>query len=91
MVRNDPEVKAIAITSLRFFARGMCFMPLGWCWRSRSAGAGDTRTLTLINLCCYWLFQIPLEYLLAVPIAESALAAVSIVLFRRGKWKLQKV
>ena len=61
-------------------------------------GAGDTRTPTLINLCCYWLFQIPLAYFLAFPmglkttgVLLAVLAAVSIVLFRRGKWKLQKV
>ena len=61
-------------------------------------------TPTYINFFCYWMFQIPLAYvlafqfglkttgvLLAVPIAEAALAATSIVLFRRGKWKLKQV
>jgi Na+-driven multidrug efflux pump len=68
------------------------------------SGAGDTRTPTYINLFCYWLFQIPVGYmlafhtslgmsgvLLAVPLAESLLAATSIVLFRRGGWKLTRV
>jgi Na+-driven multidrug efflux pump len=67
-------------------------------------GAGDTNTPTLINLGSYWLFQIPLAYTLAIPlgfgakgvfvaitIAESMLAVVSVLLFRRGKWKEQKV
>jgi Na+-driven multidrug efflux pump len=67
-------------------------------------GAGDTYTPTMINLCCYWLFQIPLAYCLAMPlgfgakgvfvaitIAESLLAVVSIVVFRRGHWKTQQV
>jgi Na+-driven multidrug efflux pump len=67
-------------------------------------GAGDTTTPTWINLFCYWLFQIPLAYSLALPlnfgargvflaitIAESTIAVVGILLFRRGKWKTRKV
>jgi Na+-driven multidrug efflux pump len=67
-------------------------------------GAGDTNTPTLINLCCYWLVQIPLAYGLAISlgfgakgifaaitIAESLLAVVSMLVFRRGRWKEQKV
>jgi len=60
-------------------------------------GAGDTVTPTVINLCCYWCWQIPLAYGLArmaalgptgvfaaIAIAESTLAVVSMVVFRRG-------
>jgi Na+-driven multidrug efflux pump len=67
-------------------------------------GAGDTFTPTMINLGCYWLFQIPLAYFLAlragfgadgiflaITIAESALAVVAVLLFRRGKWKTRQV
>ena len=63
-------------------------------------GAGDTRTPTWINLGCFWLFQVPLAYALAIPLgggeagvywsvfaAESLAAVVAIVLFRRGTWK----
>jgi Na+-driven multidrug efflux pump len=58
----------------------------------------------VINLCCYWLFQIPLSYCLAIPfgfgakgvfvaifISESLLAVVAVIVFRKGKWKTRKV
>jgi Na+-driven multidrug efflux pump len=58
----------------------------------------------VINLCCYWLFQIPLAYTLALPlklgargvfmaitVAESLIAVVGMLAFRRGKWKTRKV
>jgi Na+-driven multidrug efflux pump len=67
-------------------------------------GAGDTITPTLINLFCYWLFQLPLAWALAhsagfeatgvfmaIMIAEAALAVVAVLAFRRGKWKLRQV
>jgi len=67
-------------------------------------GAGDTWTPTLINLGVFWLFEIPLAWVLAekggfgpagvfiaMTIAYSALAVVSAVIFRRGKWKEKSV
>jgi Na+-driven multidrug efflux pump len=63
-------------------------------------GAGDTWTPTWINLFCFWLWEIPLGWLLAVrmqmgpfgvfvaiTIAYATLAVVSALLFRRGRWK----
>ncbi len=67
-------------------------------------GAGDTWTPTWINFFGFWLFQIPLGYVLAkhfaygptgvfiaVPVAETAIAITGFILFRKGKWKTQKV
>ena len=67
-------------------------------------GAGDTRTPTWINLCCLWLWEIPLAWLLAHPagfgptgafiavsIAFFTLAVVSSWLFSKGHWKTQRV
>jgi Na+-driven multidrug efflux pump len=67
-------------------------------------GAGDTRTPTLVNLGCYWCFQLPLALtlargldfgplgvFLAITLAESLLAVVGLVVFRRGGWKRQVV
>lgn len=63
-------------------------------------GAGDTKTPTWINFFGFWLFQIPLAYLLvkvfklgvvgafiAIPVAESALAIAAWYYFKKGKWK----
>jgi Na+-driven multidrug efflux pump len=67
-------------------------------------GAGDTYTPTAINFLCYWLFQLPLAHVLAhiagmgpsgvfaaITIAESLIAVVGIVVFRRGRWKTREV
>ena len=67
-------------------------------------GAGDTWTPTVINLFVFWLFELPLAWVLAQPlglgpqgvfvaltVSYSTLAVVSVVLFRRGAWKTKKV
>jgi len=67
-------------------------------------GAGDAITPTIVNFFGFWLFEIPVAYCLAIPlhmrsngvffsiaIAESAMAVASAILFKRGKWKKQKI
>jgi Na+-driven multidrug efflux pump len=67
-------------------------------------GAGDTRTPTVINFFAFWLFQIPLAYLLAkslgmgptgvfaaIPVSETSLTIATFILFRKGRWKKVKV
>ena len=67
-------------------------------------GAGDTLTPTLLNLVCFWLWQLPLAWFLACPskmvpggacwsiaIAYSTFAVLPFFVFRRGKWKGQIV
>ena len=67
-------------------------------------GAGDTATPTWINFFCFWLFQIPLAFILAkllevgpagvffsIAVSYALSAFVGIILFRRGKWKEKKV
>ena len=66
--------------------------------------SGRHRTPTWINLFVFWLFEIPLAYVLAnhtalsyrggfvaVTVAYCALALVSGWLFRRGRWKMKQV
>jgi putative MATE family efflux protein len=101
---NDPNVVPYAVACLRVVSYGYLFYAYGMVIVQAFNGAGDTYTPTLINLGCYWLVQIPLAYMLAMPlqigangvfvaitIAESLLAVVGILVFRRGKWKEKQV
>ena len=67
---------------------------------SQASAAGDTFTPTMINLVCFWGWQIPLAWFLAfragfgpngiflaIAIAQATLAVIAITVFRRGKWK----
>ena len=100
---SDPAVSTIAATALRVVSYGYVFYALGMVIRQAFNGAGDTRTPTWIDLICFWAFEIPAAWLLsqtalgvegvfwAVAIAYSLSAVVSMLWFRRGKWKLQQV
>lgn len=101
---DDPDIAAYAVLSLQIFGTGYLFFGLGMVMTQALNGAGDTKTPTIINFVCFWLFQIPLAYFLAVtldmkatgafiaiPAAESMVAIVSYYYFRKGKWKTVKV
>lgn len=89
---------------LHLLALGYVFFAYGMVMAQAFNGAGDTRTPTLINLFVFWMLQIPLAWVLAsyfemgttgvyiaIVGAESVLAVVSIILFKKGRWKLIKV
>jgi putative MATE family efflux protein len=101
---HDPEVAPIATLGLRIISGGFPFYAAGYVLTQSFNGAGDTSTPTLINLGCFWLFEIPLAYVLArslgygplgvfwaMAIAFSVMSLVSAWLFRRGTWKLMRV
>jgi len=100
----NPVVVEAVVLSLRIFSVGYVFFACGMVLSSAFNGAGDTLTPTLVNFVCFWLIEIPLGYWLAVYlgwglagvvwsvcIAESIMAGVFFVLFRRGKWKEVKI
>lgn len=101
---QDAEVAAYGSEALRVIGMGYIFYGIGMVMTQALNGAGDTRTPTLINFFCFWLFQIPLAYVLtkvfhtdvtgifaAIPIAETAIALSAWWWFRKGKWKAVQV
>jgi putative MATE family efflux protein len=101
---TDASVIAYGVSSLRIISYGFIFYGYGMVMVQAFNGAGDTFTPTLINLGCYWLFQIPFAYLLAlhfklgatgvfmaILVAETLLSILAIIFFRRGRWKAMKV
>lgn len=97
---NDSNVQRIAVEALQIMSLGYIFYGIGMVLINTFNGAGDTWTPTFINFFGFWLFQIPLAYVLAkhynmgptgvfmaVPIAETAITLTSIVLYKKGKWK----
>lgn len=100
----DPGVRAMGANCLRIVSYGYVFYAWGMVMVQAFNGAGDTTTPTWVNLFCYWLFQIPLAWtlarslglgptgvFLAITIAEALVTVVSIVCFRRGRWKERTV
>lgn len=101
---TDPAISAYGRDCLRIVGYGYAFYGLGMVIETSFNGAGDTWTPTYLNLFIFWLFEIPLAYLLAdyygwgpqgvfwaITIAFSLLAVASALLFKRGKWKSKQV
>jgi len=101
---HDPAVAPLAERALRIVASGFLLYAYGMVLTAAFNGAGDTRTPTWLNFAVFWLFEIPFAWALAGPlgwgpdgvfvaiaVAFSALALVSGALFRRGRWKTQRV
>ena len=101
---TDPAVVPNAVDTLRIIALGFLFYAYGMVVSAAFNGAGDTMTPTILNVLIFWMWEIPLAYILAkvlgfgprgvyvaVSVAFSTLAVVSAALFRRGKWKVRAV
>ncbi|MCB0423538.1 MAG: MATE family efflux transporter [Mangrovimonas sp.] len=104
LFNTQPEVVKYGALCLRVLASGYVFYAYGMVVIQSFNGAGDTKTPTYINFFCFWLFQLPLAYLvavildfgptgvfLAITLAEVLIAVVGMIWFRKGRWKLVKV
>lgn len=89
---------------LQIIAAGYVFYGYGMVVIQSFNGAGDTQTPTTINFFCFWLFQLPLAYLLAIyfdlgpkgvfwaiTAAQVCIAIVGMIVFKKGKWKAVQV
>lgn len=101
---TEPDVLGYGRDALRIVSYGFVFYAFGMVLETAFNGAGDTITPTYLNLFIFWLFEIPLAYVLAyyfemgprgvfwaITIAFSLLAVTAALLFKRGGWKSKVV
>lgn len=101
---TEESIKLVAKEGMYILASGFLLYGIGMVMMNAFNGAGDTMTPTIINFVGFWLFQIPLAYILsyhfdlreegvfiAIPVAETFIAILAFILFKRGKWKLKIV
>lgn len=101
---DEPDVIKYGALCLQIIAAGYVFYAYGMVVIQSFNGAGDTKTPTYINFACFWLFQLPLAYFMAITLdvgprgvflsitlAEVLIAIIGIIVFRKGNWKKVKV
>ncbi len=103
-MNSDPEARKYALQALRIISPGYVFWGIEMVMMNAFNGAGDTRTPTIVNLLCFWLFQIPVAWVLSqyyirepkaifitIVVSQLVAASVSVYLFKKGRWKTIKV
>lgn len=103
-MNKDAGVVKIATEAIHIVSLGYIFYGVGMVVTSAFNGAGDTKTPTFINFFGFWLFQIPVAYLLAITLgwgptgvfiailtAEAGISIAGVLIFRRGAWKKVKI
>jgi len=99
---SDPDVLRYGTSCIRILGIGYPMYAVGMIMVQSLNGAGDTATPSILNFVCFWITQIPLAWWLAEPlswgpngvflaivISESLLTVLSVMVFRRGRWKQQ--
>lgn len=101
---TDPVVVGHGVEALHIIGLGYIFYGVAMVMMQSLNGAGDSRTPTIINLLCFWVFQIPFAYFLAkgldmkstgayiaIPAAETLIAVLAWFYFKKGNWKRVQV
>lgn len=104
LITHEPLVIKTAVLALRIISLGYIFYGIGMVMMNAFNGAGDSRTPTFVNLFWFWIFQIPIAYLIAIKlnwgqlgvfiaivVTETCVTLTSMYLFKKGKWKLTKI
>ncbi len=99
---DEPDVLRWGTSCLRILGIGFPMYAVGMVMIQAMNGAGDTGTPAILNVICFWLVQIPLAFVLAtnttlepngafiaIVVSESLLTVLSVIVFRRGNWKLE--
>jgi Na+-driven multidrug efflux pump len=100
----DPEVAQRMCVNLRLLCASYPFFACGMVFASALNGAGDSRTAMRINLLCFWLWEIPLAWLLAklldlettgvctaIVLGLGTYAGAGALVFRLGHWQRKRV
>lgn len=101
---QEAEVILNGALCLRIIAAGYVFYGYGMVIINAFNGAGDTKTPTWINFVCFWLFQLPFAYLMAltfdfgpigvftaITLAEVLITIIGVLWFKKGFWKATEV
>ena len=101
---DEAEVVTFGAICLQIIAIGYFFYAYGMVLTQAFNGAGDTVSPTVINLICFWIFQLPFAYttafllgwgpkgiLIAITSAEVLICVISYFWFKKGQWKKMKV
>ncbi len=101
---NDPAVVPLAAAALRVMSCGNIGYAYAMVMLQAFNGAGDTLTPTIVNFFGFWVLELPLAWWLAestplhargaflsIVVAEGSIALASMVLFRCGRWKVQRI
>jgi len=97
---DNQTIVDIAVKALQIMSIGFIFYGLGMVLNNTFNGAGDNWTPTWINVFGFWIFQVPFAYFLvhfykmgptgvfiAIPVAETLITILSVIVYRRGNWK----
>ncbi len=104
MISNDPVVVGIAAKYLRIMAISEPMLGFGMILTGALQGAGDTVRPTVATAISFWVFRLPLTYLLALGLGYGATGAwiamsattvlggaLAIALFKDRKWQKARV
>ena len=97
---QNQNVIEMAQNGLQIMVLGYIFFAVGMVMIQAFNGAGDTKTPLWINIFIFGCIEIPLAYLLAIPldlklngvfisitISHSLHAVIAYILFKKGRWK----